>query len=383
MLKRTFACALAAFAIPFCAMGQSHSAFPVDSRVLAAPVPVLADGRLRLLYEVQLTNFSTKRVEITGLNVVGRDGVVPLATYQEGALEKLVVPVGPEDNKEKERSIGPGRSITLFLDLALRPKEPLPTELRHTLYFSYVAKDGGLIREVVNGPVVSIRQTADVIQAPLRGSGWVAINGLSNPHHRRSFNAVDGHEHLAQRFAIDWVKLGPDGRFWQGPVNSNSSYYDYGEEVLAVADGRVSGLRDGLPENAGNNPAAGRDVTLDTITGNSVILDLGRGRFALYAHLQPQSLRVKVGDHVKAGQVLARLGNTGNSDAPHLHFQLMDANSALGAEGLPYVFASFTQLGVLNDPDVWDKGKAWRPEAPVASVHRREFPVDNAVVSFP
>jgi murein DD-endopeptidase MepM/ murein hydrolase activator NlpD len=81
--------------------------------------------------------------------------------------------------------------------------------------------------------------------------------------------------------------------------------------------------------------------------------------------------------------VLGLLGNSGNSDAPHLHFQLMDANSPLGAEGIPYELATFTQLGVVTDlSEVLDpRGKGWQPEGkPV--VHRQEFPEDNAVVSF-
>jgi hypothetical protein len=85
------------------------------------------------------------------------------------------------------------------------------------------------------------------------------------------------------------------------------------------------------------------------------------------------------------GQVLALLGNSGNSDAPHLHFHLMDANSPVGAEGIPYELDSFTQLGKANGgPEILDSGQAWQPksgEAPRSLRH--EFPVDNAVVAFP
>jgi murein DD-endopeptidase MepM/ murein hydrolase activator NlpD len=180
------------------------------------------------------------------------------------------------------------------------------------------------------------------------------------------------------------MRLGPDGRLFHGDPKSNASFYDYGAEVLAVADGRISDLKDGLPENAGSNEQSTRAITLDNLVGNYLIFDLGHGRFALYAHLQPRSLQVKLGDKVKTDQVLARLGNSGNSDAPHLHFHLVDANSPVGAEGLPYELETFTQLGVIEGPEVQDTGKAWRPktgEMPV--VHRREFPVDNAVVTFP
>jgi murein DD-endopeptidase MepM/ murein hydrolase activator NlpD len=83
--------------------------------------------------------------------------------------------------------------------------------------------------------------------------------------------------------------------------------------------------------------------------------------------------------------VLARLGNSGNSDAPHLHFQLMDSNSPLGSEGIPFEFASFTQLGVVDDQDAaLDAGQPWQPKTQTTSVvHRREFSFDRAVVTFP
>src|SRR5580658_9506999 len=142
---------------------------------------------------------------------------------------------------------------------------------------------------------------------------------------------------------------------------------------------------DGLPDNVGATERSGRVVTVDSAVGNYLILDLGSGRFALYAHLQPGSLKVKLGDHVNAGQVLARLGNSGNSDAPHLHFQLTDGNSPMGSEGIPYELEVFTQLGVLGGGQeaALDKGQAWHPKAqekPV--VHRGEFPIDQAVVNF-
>ena len=150
-----------------------------------------------------------------------------------------------------------------------------------------------------------------------------------------------------------------------------------------MADGTVSAVIDGEPENEGNNPVSSRTVTLDSITGNSLVLDLGQGRYALYAHLQPGSIKVAVGDKVRAGQVLAKLGNSGNSDAPHLHFQLMDANSPLGAEGLPYAIAGFTQNGILPDLSGLDTGQPWPGEPGPAAAHSAEFPVDNAVVTFP
>ena len=83
--------------------------------------------------------------------------------------------------------------------------------------------------------------------------------------------------------------------------------------------------------------------------GNYVVVDIGEGRFAFYAHMQPGSLRVKPGDKVTTGQVLGLLGNSGNTDAPHLHFHVMDGASPLLSDGLPYAFTSFTGEGRVTD----------------------------------
>ena len=151
-----------------------------------------------------------------------------------------------------------------------------------------------------------------------------------------------------------------------------------------MADARVSDLRDGIPDNNGSNERSERHITVDNAVGNYVILDLGHGHFAVYGHLQPGSLRIKIGDNVSAGQVLALLGNSGNSDAPHLHFHLVGANSPMASEGIPYEFATLTQLGVVDDSKALDAGEPWRPKPTTTPVvHRREFPTDATVLAFP
>ena len=260
----------------------------------------------------------------------------------------------------------------------------IPSALLHRFSFSVIGDDGASIERTVNGPVIAVvQELAPVLHAPLHGSGCVAFNALAAYDHRRAFNPFDGRIRIAQCFAIDWMRLGLDRCLFHGEKKRNADFYSYGAEVLAVADARVSDLEDRVPDNIGVTERKSRLITVDNAVGNYVTLDLGHGRFALYAHLQPGSLRVKVGDNVKAGQALALIGNSGNSDAPHLHFQLTDGNSPMGSEGIPYEFETFTQLGVIDGPDVLDSGKAWPPNAgekPV--VHHREFPLNNGVVTF-
>jgi hypothetical protein len=93
MFKRLVAGALLALLFPVHGLTQSPSAFPVDITAARAPQPVTADGRSRLLYELHLTNFSPKPIELTGLDVIGGDDAGPLASYRGEALEKLLVAV--------------------------------------------------------------------------------------------------------------------------------------------------------------------------------------------------------------------------------------------------------------------------------------------------
>jgi len=369
---------------------SAHSGFPVDIVAGPAPRPVHADGHQWLLYELHLTNFAPLAVNLAEVDVLADDKV--LASYSGQALQKIAIPVeelstaaSPPASSSNGQTIGPGHAAMLFFNVELPENAEAPVELRHRFSVSVTRSNGEVIQTTVNGAVVPImKETPPVLIAPLRGKGWIALNALGAADHRRSLNAVDGRERIPQRFAIDWMQLGPDAKLFHGDTKSNANFYDYGAEVIAVADGQVSDLKDGLEENVGSTQRSNRNITLDNVIGNYISLDLGHSRFALYAHLQPRTLMVKLGDHVKAGQVLARLGNSGNSDEPHLHFQLVDGNSGLGAEGIPYELESFTRVGFVEDEDALERGQAWQPTKPSSTTqHRREFLSDKEVVNLP
>ncbi|CAA0124791.1 Uncharacterised protein [Mycolicibacterium vanbaalenii] len=109
----------------------------------------------------------------------------------------------------------------------------------------------------------------------------------------------------------------------------------------------------GLPEQIpGTAPS---DLTLEQYGGNHVVQDLGDGNYAFCAHLQTGTVQVKPGDQVTAGRVIGSLGNSGNSDAPHLHFHVMNSPDPLRSDGLPLVPSSF-QLDsrLTGTPDALD-----------------------------
>jgi murein DD-endopeptidase MepM/ murein hydrolase activator NlpD len=111
-------------------------------------------------------------------------------------------------------------------------------------------------------------------------------------------------------------------------------------------------------------------TTADAASGNHIMVDAGSGHYIMYAHLVPGSPTVQVGDVVQRGFVLGNLGNSGNS-TPHLHFQVMDRPSSLGANGLPFVFDSMKRAGtILKIPR--KRGKYFRCRQAACPRHLQE-----------
>jgi len=365
------------------ANAQTHSAVPVDLEIPIAPTPVKADGKFHLVYELHITNFDqpARDLTLTRLEVLGEgQDTAPLAlVVGEDLVKQMGRPGAPRTLSDKRR-IGGGMRAVVFMWITLDPSRAVPRTLRHRLAFAIEKVNG---ERSVEGAVVEVRRDNPiVIGPPLRGEGWMAANGPSNREgneHRRAINTVDGKARVAQRFAIDWIKFGQNGQLWSRDLEKNSDWFGYGAEILAVADAVVAAVNDGVPENKPDTDSRAVPITLETIGGNYVTLDLGNGRYAIYLHMQSGKMRVKTGDKVRRGDVLGLLGNSGNSDGPHLHFQICDANSPLGSEGLPFVLSSFEKLG---SGTLTDNGASWKPIGK-AEERRMETPLENVVVRFP
>ncbi len=167
------------------------------------------------------------------------------------------------------------------------------------------------------------------IASPLKDGNLIFINQSTNDYHFYVLFFVDGDIYRGERFAFDSMRLNDDfTEYYSGDPKINSSYFNYRDTLYAVADGTVLRIRDGRPENNGNAHDAPIG-SLDELGGNYLVLDIGGGHYAFYAHCVPSSFMVKEGDVVREGQPLALLGNSGNSDAPHLHFEIR------GGAGVP------------------------------------------------
>ncbi|HEY8224673.1 MAG TPA: M23 family metallopeptidase [Pyrinomonadaceae bacterium] len=348
---------------------------PIDVVIPTSPVIFRGGGKTHLVYELHITNFSRSPSVFTRLEVMSSAGQKPLASYSGEDLGSRVVRPGVVASTTEEKlKIGPGLRLVTHVWLTFDTPAQAPKSIQHRLSF----KVGDYPEELsVMSPQASVTNSPIVISPPLRGSEWLAGNGPSNTSaHRRALVPVSGGAHIAQRFAIDFVQLNPDGRSFTGDQKDNKNYRCYGAEALAVADGVVVATKDGIPENIPGATSRAVPITLETVGGNHIILDLGNGHFAFYAHLQPGSLRVKTGDKVRRGQVIGLVGNSGNSTEPHLHFHIADANSPLGSEGLPYALPAF---------EVQGKGWGWKPTSPVTPTEKRqnEMPVELEVIRFP
>ncbi|HEX8161322.1 MAG TPA: M23 family metallopeptidase [Pyrinomonadaceae bacterium] len=368
-----------------------YSDIPVNIMAPITPVPVRAvDGKRYLVYHLLLTDWGFSDLTLKGVEVFDAARGTVLARYGDKELAEYyrfrsLIPTPPRSempNNQYPRAIASGRTGVLFFWLALGARDRVPTTLRHRFTF-----EANPLIKLVRDPasaaggdmtldrfdVAVSRDEPVVIGPPLGGGPWRCSNGPAYNTAHQYLAVRGGRVRIAQRFACDFNKVDAGGNTLPNPFPdeiTNRMFYGYGAEVLAVSDGVIVFVKDGVPENV---PQASGEIkpavplTRETISGNWVALALGGGRYAFYAHLQPGSVRVKVGDRVRAGQAIGLLGNSGNAVGPHLHFHVGDAYAVNGGdlngnEGLPFVFDSFDAAGGTR--------------------HRREMPVNNTVMTF-
>lgn len=326
---------------------------PITTSVLAPPQPVVgADGKTHLVYELIIQNQSSARVTVQSVEALNNRSQV-LDRLSGSSLDEVVRL--NDGHQGTALILNPGQGGYVFMDVRVR-RGDVPGRLEHR--FSLTAQPPASGAQVppptqqlefvgAATPVVRVRPV--VIAPPLTGPGWVIANGCCDAitSHRGATLPINGTVYAPERFAIDFVQLNAEDRLYTGDPSTNTSFEYFGVPVHSVAPGTVVSLTDDEPEQTpGTAPA---NATIQNAGGNEVIVNIGGGHYAFYAHLQPGSIRVKKGQRVRTGQILGLLGNTGNSDAPHLHFHIMNGPSALQSNGLPFEFTSFVGQGLVTD----------------------------------
>ena len=350
---------------------KAAAPFPLQLEVRVPFEPtVFPSGPHRYaMYELHLTNFFPFPLNLTRVEVLDPDAKAAqsVAAFDTDQLATMVQFLGggkPSSDPKDKLVLAGGQTAIVFMSVEFDRNTPVPDKFLHRITTSAGAVDGALI----STHLTDLR----VLGPPVEGADWIADNGPSNDednHHRRGVVILDGQPVDSRRYAIDWQQV-RDGASFSGNAQDVHSYYAYGKPVLAVADARVVAARDGLPDNIPGHGDAFHPavpITLETVTGNTITLDLGGGQFAYYLHLQTGSLRVKIGDRVRRGQVMALIGSTGDAREPHLHFEVTTSSRPLSGEGVPYLIDHYRATNTTSGP---------------ADLHTRELPLNKEVVSF-
>ncbi len=199
-------------------------------------------------------------------------------------------------------------------------------------------ESGETVQAKLQLPVAYPTQQTD-LHLPLRGAWWVSQAGDWSDLHKQ--------EPVSQPFALDFVKLGPDNTFFGGSGATLEEHHAWNQPVYAAAGGKVAFVQYDMPDLPPGQMPDARIFRNDPrrLLGNAIAISHANGEFSYYAHLQQASLEVNEGQIVRRGTRLARVGNSGQSPGPHLHFHLMDGPNAYLDQGLPARFSHFWAAG--------------------------------------
>ena len=300
--------------------------------------PVRAGQALN--FDVIVTNQSQTPVELSSIEVTYLDagGAVLFQRDADGNGSN------PAISTLAGRAIGVGEERLFFNPFPVIAPELPVSSARVRLEFSIEGQDAPL--EIVASREVRRNATVNV-RLPLRGEllVWSAHDLMA--HHRRFDYAIPdvrafGINSNSGRYAYDLVILDSEGRRVVGEASVAENWVGFNAPVMAPGDGAVVEVRSDMPDT-GEWDQSQIPTDPNVIFGNHIIIEHAPGQFFVLAHLRQNSLTVRVGQRVRAGEVIANVGHSGSSLFPHLHFQVVDAPSFL-AEGVPSNFDNFDRI---------------------------------------
>ena len=362
-----------------------------------APIPVTGtDGRIHVVYEVSVLNFSPSEATPTRLETLdgGPDGEVVAAVEGDDLAERTLVVAGPAGGP-----IPAGGTGLILVDDVYDDMADVPATFTHRLDVTFAplapeyAGQAGLFPgepvSLIGGPVSMSTESPMVIGPPLAGADWAAISGCCGAGtHRVAMLPIGGRINGSERYAIDWLKIDPTiapaaqaalfaeglAPTFDGDPTRNDDYLAYDEPALAVADGTIVTVVSDRPDSEPGAVPLG--LTLEEAGGNYVAIDIGDGVFAYYGHLVPGSPTVEAGDRVERGQVIGRVGNSGNSLQVHLHFQLQRTAAQTVGDNVPFEIDDFTWAGSFDPVEGLVSG-------PNAGSRADQMPLLWSVIAFP
>ena len=320
-------------------------------------------------------------VAVTSIDVLDGAGT-SLATFDRGQIAAMTGPIISGTPPTTE--VAPNAAVATAMDVVL-PTSEVPDRITHRITYETgeSATSSILGGADILGPDLEVDPRVPLtIGAPLRGTGWLNASSCCAPEslHRNIRLAVGGTSiKNVQEFAVDWSRL-RDGAIAAGtaaatrtitPTAPTSSRWPTGPSRP-----RSTALRSQTPDT----PRVGIDSPTD-YAGNHVSIQVAPDVWAVYAHIQPGTITVQPGDKVTKGQVIGKLGNSGNSGGPHLHFQLADGPELLNSSSLPFVLESYELLGTVDPATVTEDDPEIKVSGP-AGPQRNTYPLTYTVIDL-
>lgn len=358
---------------------------PITGYVSCELIPVkMSDQKYYMMHELVLQNASQADIAITKVTLTDPlNGNRLIAEISGDDIPALLHFAKPQ---EAGAVLKANQGALLSLDTSFE-KNAVPLAVDHNIYYrtlqpSILVPETGM--ETIARAAISPDKPI-AVGPPLRGGNWLPMNVAHNYGHRNSFFPLNGRWYAPERWAIDYIRFTPEHALRTGPAEDLHSYPAYGQDLIAVSDGRVLRVVDGLDDLKIGGKL--ENMTLDNLGGNLVFLDIGNGYGAFYAHIIKGTVAVREGQTVRRGQFLGKLGNSGNSTGPHLHFHIVKGDDYLAAQGVPYVIDAFKVAGPVDTAQDLDKATSdnlpFRLSPEFVGMHTSEFPQDNTVIAFP
>jgi len=290
----------------------------------------------RMFFHIVIENKTNLSIEVNWirLDIANSKGVLvstqfsgtALINFFEGSMDRKRIE--PTTRQTLRIDTGERKAISdIFMDL---PQGFIGEDL--LLEVSYKTGDRNESKKM---SVQLHRKEAFSGRLPFEGTWYVAAeHGYLDAHKR----------FLPEAFAYDFLQIGTNGKSYQRDGKTNADYYAYGKRVLAAKDGTVVTVRGDMAENTPGT------TNVTSPAGNVVIIDHGNNQFGYYAHLKPFTIKVQPGANVKAGDLLGEVGNSGDSEEPHLHFHVMNNSDPAAADGIPVVFENWKSQSYSRAP---------------------------------
>ena len=324
------------------AMGAAPTASAVTGEILPArPIAEPTESGAAYNFDILVRNDEREPLTLESMHVDFLDARGGLLLRRELTGNGT----SPSVSTIANRKLEPGEERLFFNPFPRVPQRMKVARVAVRLEFSTPTEDAPPRVLAVDAPIST--RVAPVITVPLAGRIFVWDGHDDLGHHRRWDYSLPllkqlGFASNGMRYSYDFVLVDAANAMSKPDPKANEDWFGFGAPVRAVESGTVVKRVADHPDDRSFDPQASL-TDINALLGNYIVIDHGKGVFSAYAHLKQASASVKIGDTVRRGQPIAAVGNSGSSNFPHLHFQLMDAPDMHG-EGVPALFRDFQRI---------------------------------------